>query len=62
MENVARRWKTLSQLAERVETLTHRCVCHTDIHGGNLIVNEDAMYILDWEWMSIGKQFAYYKQ
>ena len=48
-----------NKLLTRLEQMPDRnCVCHGDFNPTNVIVSDDAAYVLDWSHASIGDQAA----
>lgn len=43
--------KELSQILK--ESSLNLCLCHTDIHGGNILQNERGLVLIDWEGLKL---------
>ena len=47
---ISRLIKRTEELASELQSLSHELIlCHTDIHGANILITKNQLYIVDWD-------------
>lgn len=54
LKRAEQRW---SAYTERPELFAGKHLCHTDFSPGNVLINGDRAYMVDWAWPTIGAQW-----